>query len=103
MWLGRLAVLDVAAGRPGEISGGQAQRVAIARALIGDPAVIFADEPTGALDSMQGEKVLRLLSETVRGSGSALVLVTHEPQVAANSDREVVVRDGRTVTSQAAV
>lgn len=103
VWLERLAVLEVADGRPGEISGGQAQRVAIARALIGDPAVIFADEPTGALDSLQGERVLRLLAESVRGNGSALVLVTHEPQVAAYSDREVIVRDGRTVTSQAAV
>ncbi|MGI8415327.1 MAG: ABC transporter ATP-binding protein [Nakamurella sp.] len=103
VWLQRLTVLDVAGGHPGEISGGQAQRVAIARALIGDPAVIFADEPTGALDSLQGERVLQLLSETVRGTGSALVLVTHEPQVAAYSDREVIVRDGRTIASRAAV
>lgn len=103
IWLDRMDVSGSESHRPGEISGGQAQRVAIARALIHDPAVIFADEPTGALDSLQGEKVMQLLSKTVRGNGSALVLITHEAQVAAYSDREVIVRDGRTGTVRAAV
>ncbi|WP_037362688.1 ABC transporter ATP-binding protein [Nakamurella lactea] len=96
VWLERLEVEEAGRQQPGDVSGGQAQRVAIARALIHDPAIIFADEPTGALDTLQGEKVMQLLSSTVRGSGAALVLVTHEPRVAAYSDREVIVRDGRT-------
>jgi putative ABC transport system ATP-binding protein len=95
-WLERLEVGDVAAKRPGEMSGGQGQRVAIARALVGDPSVIFADEPTGALDSLNGERVMQLLTAAARESGAAVVLVTHEPRVAAYADREVVVRDGRT-------
>jgi putative ABC transport system ATP-binding protein len=95
-WLARLEVGDVAAQTPGQISGGQGQRVAIARALATEPRVVFADEPTGALDSLNGEHVMRLLSEAARDSGAAVVLVTHEPRVAAWSDREVVVRDGVT-------
>ncbi|WP_017577100.1 ABC transporter ATP-binding protein [Nocardiopsis kunsanensis] len=92
----RLDVGDVARKRPGECSGGQGQRVAAARALVTRPRVIFADEPTGSLDSLNGEKVLRLLTDTARESGASVLLVTHEPRVAAYSDREVVVRDGRT-------
>jgi putative ABC transport system ATP-binding protein len=95
-WLERLEVADVADKRPGETSGGQGQRVAVARALVTDPKVIFADEPTGALDSLSGERVMRLLTDAARASGAAVVLVTHEPRVAAYSDREVIVRDGRT-------
>jgi putative ABC transport system ATP-binding protein len=95
-WLERLEVADVARARPGEISGGEGQRVAVARALVGDPRVVFADEPTGALDSLNGERVMTLLTAAARESGAAVVLVTHEPRVAAYSDREVVVRDGRT-------
>lgn len=95
-WLDRLQVAGTAGQRPAEISGGQAQRVAVARALIGSPKVIFADEPTGALDSLAGEKVMGLLTEAVRRSGATLILVTHEPRVAAYSDREIVVTDGRT-------
>ena len=95
-WLERLDVAGAARQLPGQVSGGQAQRVAVARALIGGPSVIFADEPTGALDSLQGEKVMGLLTRAVRETGAALVLVTHESRVAAYSDREVIVRDGRT-------
>jgi putative ABC transport system ATP-binding protein len=95
-WLARLEVDDVAAKRPGEVSGGQGQRVAVARALVTKPKVIFADEPTGALDSLNGEHVMRLLTDTARESGAAVILVTHEPRVAAYSDREVIVRDGHT-------
>ncbi|MER8184362.1 ABC transporter ATP-binding protein [Kitasatospora sp. NPDC094015] len=95
-WLERLEVADAAGKRPGEISGGQGQRVAVARALVTGPRVVFADEPTGALDSLNGERVLRLLRSAVEETGAAVVLVTHEARVAAYTDREVVVRDGRT-------
>ncbi|WP_033260569.1 ABC transporter ATP-binding protein [Amycolatopsis vancoresmycina] len=94
-----LAELDLTAierKRPGEVSGGQGQRVAVARALVTAPRVIFADEPTGALDSLNGEQVMQLLTTAARDRDAAVVLVTHEPRVAAYSDREVVVRDGRT-------
>lgn len=94
-WLERLEVGEIGGHRPGEVSGGEGQRVAVARALITDPRVIFADEPTGALDSLNGERVLRLLTEAARESGAAVVLVTHEARVAAYADREIVVRDGR--------
>ena len=97
-WLDRLEVADVAQKRPGEVSGGQGQRIAVARALVTEPKVIFADEPTGALDSLNGEKVMRLLTRAARDSGAAVVLVTHEARVAAYADREVIVRDGRTRT-----
>jgi putative ABC transport system ATP-binding protein len=96
IWLERLEVGDVAGARPGEVSGGEGQRVAVARALVGEPRVVFADEPTGALDSLNGERVMALLTAAARESGAAVVLVTHEPRVAAYADREVVVRDGRT-------
>jgi putative ABC transport system ATP-binding protein len=95
-WLDRLEVGDVADKRPGEASGGQGQRVAVARALVTCPKVIFADEPTGALDSLNGEHVMRLLTDAAKDTGAAVILVTHEPRVAAYSDREVVVRDGHT-------
>jgi len=101
-WLERLEVSDVAGQRQGDVSGGQAQRVAVARALVTDPRVVFADEPTGALDSLNGERVLLLLTDAARAADVAIVLVTHEPRVAAYADREVVVRDGRTRTVGAA-
>ncbi|WP_406151788.1 ABC transporter ATP-binding protein [Streptomyces sp. NBC_01012] len=94
-WMQRLEVEDVAGQRPGEVSGGQGQRVAVARALVASPKVIFADEPTGALDSLNGERVMELLTESARTAGTAVVLVTHEARVAAYSDRDIVVRDGR--------
>jgi putative ABC transport system ATP-binding protein len=81
--------------RSGELSGGQAQRVALARSLVARPEVLFADEPTGSLDSITGEQVLDLLVDTAREQGTTVILVTHEPRVAAYADREVVVRDGR--------
>ena len=95
-WLERLGVGDTVAKRPGRISGGQGQRVAVARALVTEPKVLFADEPTGALDSLHGEQVMTLLTDAARSSRAAVVLVTHEARVAAYSDREVVVRDGKT-------
>ncbi|MEU8954247.1 ABC transporter ATP-binding protein [Streptomyces sp. NPDC048518] len=94
-WMERLEVDDVAAKRPGEVSGGQGQRVAVARALATSPRVVFADEPTGALDSLNGERVMELLTDAARTANAAVVLVTHETRVAAYSDREIVVRDGR--------
>ncbi|HEV6954353.1 MAG TPA: ABC transporter ATP-binding protein [Promicromonospora sp.] len=97
-WLERLEVLDVAGKRPGQVSGGQGQRVAVARALATRPRVVFADEPTGALDSLNGERVMQLFVAAARETGAAVVLVTHEARVAAYSDREAVVRDGRVRT-----
>jgi putative ABC transport system ATP-binding protein len=94
--LSQLEVADVAGARPGSVSGGEGQRVAVARALVTDPRVLFADEPTGALDSLNGERVMELLTTAARERGTAVVLVTHEARVAAYSNREVVVRDGRT-------
>ncbi|MGW0935128.1 ABC transporter ATP-binding protein [Streptomyces sp. NPDC002666] len=94
-WMERLEVDDIGAKRPGEVSGGQGQRVAVARALAASPKVIFADEPTGALDSLNGERVMQLLTDAARSSNVAVVLVTHEARVAAYSDRDITVRDGR--------
>ncbi|MER8094549.1 ABC transporter ATP-binding protein [Streptomyces goshikiensis] len=94
-WMSELEVADLGPKRPGEVSGGQGQRVAVARALVTQPRVIFADEPTGALDSLNGELVMQLLTEAARSANAAVVLVTHETRVAAYSDREIVVRDGK--------
>ncbi|GGT10570.1 ABC transporter ATP-binding protein [Streptomyces kurssanovii] len=94
-WLERLEVGDTARKRPGDVSGGQGQRVAVARALVASPKVVFADEPTGALDTLNGERVMSLLTDTARRQNTAVVLVTHETRVAAYSDREIIVRDGR--------
>ncbi|GAA0556398.1 ABC transporter ATP-binding protein [Paractinoplanes ferrugineus] len=94
-WMDRLGLADKAAARPGELSGGEQQRVAVARALVGGPKVIFADEPTGALDSVAGEQVMDLLNDAARDTGAAVVLVTHDSRVAAYADRGIVVRDGR--------
>jgi putative ABC transport system ATP-binding protein len=95
-WLERLEVSDVGSKLPNDVSGGQAQRVAIARALVTGPRVVFADEPTGALDSLNGERVMQLLTAAAREATVAVVLVTHEARVAAYADREIIVRDGRT-------
>jgi putative ABC transport system ATP-binding protein len=83
--------------RPAQLSGGQQQRVAVARALAGRPEVIFADEPTGNLDSRTGLGVLRLLRESVDTLGQTVVMVTHDPQAAEHADRTVVLADGRVV------
>jgi len=93
-WLERLSVADVADALPGEMSGGQAQRVALARALVTEPRILFADEPTGALDTLTGEAVLGHIVRVVREQGTSVVLVTHEATVAAYADREVALRDG---------
>ncbi|MGW6356736.1 ABC transporter ATP-binding protein [Streptomyces sp. NPDC055092] len=93
-WLERFGVRGQAALRPGEMSGGQAQRAALARALVTGPRIVFADEPTGALDSLAGEQVMAALARTVRETGAAVVLITHDAQVAAYADREVQLHDG---------
>jgi putative ABC transport system ATP-binding protein len=93
-WFGRLGLDGLERRRSGELSGGQAQRVALARGLVTRPEVLFADEPTGSLDSMSGELVMRLLTTAVREQGTTVILVTHEARVAAYAGREVVVRDG---------
>jgi putative ABC transport system ATP-binding protein len=97
-WFERLDIAGMEQHRSGEMSGGQSQRVALARSLVAHPEVVFADEPTGSLDSLNGELVMKLLTTTARDQGASVVLVTHEPRVAAYADREVVVRDGK-VTS----
>ncbi|GAB1337560.1 ABC transporter ATP-binding protein [Streptomyces sp. E-15] len=102
-WMERLEVDDLAGKRPGEVSGGQGQRVAVARALVTGPRVLFADEPTGALDSLNGERVMELLTDAARSTNAAVVLVTHEARVAAYSDREIVVRDGRSRDMERAI
>jgi putative ABC transport system ATP-binding protein len=101
-WFGRLGLDGLEGRRSGELSGGQAQRVALARGLVGQPQVLFADEPTGSLDSLTGEQVMDLLVRSAREQGSTVVLVTHDARVAAYADREIVVRDGR-VTSPVGV
>lgn len=80
--------------RPGQMSGGQQQRVALARALVTDPKILFADEPTGALDTLAGEVVLRHMVEAARSRRMSVVIVTHDARVAAYADREVRLRDG---------
>jgi putative ABC transport system ATP-binding protein len=94
-WFPRLGLDGLAGRRPGEMSGGQAQRVAVARAMVIEPSIVFADEPTGSLDSLAGEQVMELLTGSAREQGTSVVLVTHEPRVAAYARREIVVRDGR--------
>ncbi|GAA2345544.1 ABC transporter ATP-binding protein [Dactylosporangium salmoneum] len=88
--------------RPSRLSGGQRQRVALARALAGRPEIIFADEPTGALDLASGREVLGLLREAVERTGTAVVMVTHDPAAAAWADRVVFLADGRVVGELAA-
>ena len=93
-WLDKLGIGDKGGRRTGELSGGEAQRVAVARALALAPKVIFADEPTGSLDSLTGEKVMDLLTDLARQQGATVVLVTHEARIAAYAERVATVRDG---------
>ncbi|MFK3677171.1 ABC transporter ATP-binding protein [Microbacterium sp. NPDC090218] len=82
--------------RPGQLSGGEQQRVAIARAIVGEPSVLFADEPTGALDSTTGERILELLT-SIADSGTAVVIITHDAHIAERTQRQVSIQDGRIV------
>ena len=92
-----LGLADRLRHRPSELSGGQQQRVAIARALASRPALVFADEPTGNLDSRTGREVLRLLASAATQSGQSIAMVTHDPIAASHADRVVVLADGRIV------
>ena len=94
-WLDRVGLAGLGGRRTGELSGGQAQRVAVARALISQPSVLFADEPTGALDSTTGAKVMDLLVSAARQEQAAVLLVTHDAGIAQYADRVVTVHDGR--------
>jgi putative ABC transport system ATP-binding protein len=94
-WFDRLDLGGMEHRRSGALSGGEAQRVALARGLVTNPDVVFADEPTGSLDSLAGEHVMELLVGAARDHGTTVVLVTHDARVAAYADREIVVRDGR--------
>jgi putative ABC transport system ATP-binding protein len=102
-WFGRLELKGMERHRTGEMSGGQSQRVALARGLVARPDVLFADEPTGSLDSLNGELVMGLLTRAACEQGSTVILVTHEPRVAAYADREVIVRDGLVTTPEPAL
>ncbi|HLF44029.1 MAG TPA: ABC transporter ATP-binding protein [Acidimicrobiia bacterium] len=93
-WLDRIGVGDLVDRSPAELSGGQRQRVAVARALVHEPSMVFADEPTGALDSLSSEALLEVLVGLVDSTGLTLILVTHDPRVAAYSMREMTIRDG---------
>lgn len=98
-WLSYLGLAGMEARRPGELSGGQAQRVAIARALVSGAKVIFADEPTGALDQATGADVLNVLTGAAQQTGAALVVVTHDDGVAKHCSRTIHMQDGR-ITSE---
>lgn len=99
-WFKKLGIDGLEKHRTGEMSGGQSQRVALARALVIEPKVLFADEPTGSLDSLASEQVMELLVSAARQQGTTVVLVTHDPRIAAYADREVMVRDGKITTAQ---
>ncbi|EPD33481.1 MULTISPECIES: ABC transporter ATP-binding protein [Propionimicrobium] len=92
--LARLGIGDLINRRPGDMSGGQSQRVAIARALVGNPKVVFADEPSGALDQNSGHEMMQMLTTVVKQAGASLVLVTHDLNVARWCSRLIEIRDG---------
>ena len=96
-WLGRVGLVDRRTNRPDQLSGGQQQRVAVARALVSEPALILADEPTGNLDSKASEEIAALLRQVASEWGRAILMVTHDPRIAAHADRIVFMRDGRVV------
>jgi putative ABC transport system ATP-binding protein len=99
-WFAPLGLAGLEERRPGQLSGGQEQRVAIARALVTEPEVVFADEPTGALDTETGHRMMDLLAALVARTGAGLVVVTHDAEVAARCHRTVSLRDGRTASPQ---
>jgi putative ABC transport system ATP-binding protein len=96
-WLARVGLGDRLRNRPDQLSGGQQQRVAVARALVTDPALLLADEPTGNLDSKSAEEIAKLLTQASGEWGRAVLMVTHDPRIAAHAHRMVFMRDGRIV------
>ncbi|OQR61371.1 macrolide ABC transporter ATP-binding protein [Streptomyces maremycinicus] len=92
--LGRLGLSELRQRRPSQVSGGQSQRIAVARALVHQPAIVFADEPTGSLDSANATAVLEEFLSLARSQGTAVILVTHDAQVASRADSQYVMRDG---------
>ena len=94
-WLDNVELGNKADNMLGELSGGQMQRVAIARAMVIKPKVLFADEPTGSLDSLNSQRVMELFIATAKQHGTTVIMVTHEPTIAAYADREIIVRDGQ--------
>lgn len=96
-WIAEVGLSGKENNLPGELSGGQAQRIAIARAMVIEPQILFADEPTGSLDTFDSEKVMKLFIKTAKEHGTTVIMVTHEPSIAAYADREIVVRDGKIV------
>ncbi len=96
-WLNRFGLGDRLQSRPDQLSGGQQQRVAVARALVAEPALVLADEPTGNLDTRAGDEIASLLRQVTKEYGRTVVMVTHDPRIAAYSDRIVFLKDGRIV------
>jgi putative ABC transport system ATP-binding protein len=96
-WLTRFGLSDRMASRPDQLSGGQQQRVAIARALAAEPSLILADEPTGNLDTRSGDEIASLMRDVVKKYGRTVVMVTHDPRIAAYADRIVFLKDGKIV------
>jgi putative ABC transport system ATP-binding protein len=99
-WLERVGLGDRLRARPDQLSGGQQQRVAIARALVSEPALVLADEPTGNLDSRSSEEIASLLRQVSADWGRAVLMVTHDPRIAAHADRIVFMRDGKVVDDE---
>ena len=93
-WINKVELGDKADNIVGELSGGQMQRIAIARAMVIQPKILFADEPTGSLDTLNSQKIMELFIAMAREHGTTVIMVTHEPSIAAYADREVIVRDG---------
>jgi putative ABC transport system ATP-binding protein len=96
-WLGRFGLADRSASRPDQLSGGQQQRVAIARALVAEPSLILADEPTGNLDTRSGDEIASLLRDVSKRYNRTIVMVTHDPRIAAYADRIIFLKDGTVV------
>ena len=96
-WLGRFGLADRSSSRPDQLSGGQQQRVAIARALVAEPSLILADEPTGNLDTRSGDEIAGLLRDVSKKYDRTIIMVTHDPRIAAYADRIIFLKDGKVV------